>query len=329
MAAGAAPGVEPEYARRYDFAAVEQHQPVHRAHELFRARSPAHALRNRQASEQFGDDARQQRGRGRTRPHAPIPQVFVVLFVTLAPESTFFPQAELVSDHRPYIAAGLGFALLLAWAVERAARYAGAWRTEAFTGAVLAWSLVASLVGFVDTFHWSDEVTVWDHAVAVEPGNGRAWVGLAMARKESGDLKDARRAIERARQLLPTNPDVHTALCRIELADGRAGEALAAGTQAVRFGKRLARTHACLAAALEQGGHRADALDEMRRAANLAPNDGALKADVAKATRNAAPKSAAVAPEASPPEGAAVAPEPQAVPPAAPQAPAPAAGAPH
>src|SRR5437870_1155518 len=57
-------------------------------------------------------------------------------FVTLAPESSFAPLAEVINDHRPYIASSLGLSLLLAWALhEGAARLVPRVRQAVFVGA--------------------------------------------------------------------------------------------------------------------------------------------------------------------------------------------------
>ena len=51
-------------------------------------------------------------------------------FITLAPESTFSPLAEVVNDHRPYIASSLGLSVLAVWLVDSASRLAGANRRK-------------------------------------------------------------------------------------------------------------------------------------------------------------------------------------------------------
>jgi len=56
MPAGAASGRDTQQCRWHDLAAVQHHQPVHRAHELCIARSPAHAPRDRQGLEHAAED---------------------------------------------------------------------------------------------------------------------------------------------------------------------------------------------------------------------------------------------------------------------------------
>src|SRR5207244_12950827 len=53
-------------------------------------------------------------------------------FITLAPESSFAPLAEVINDHRPYIASSLGLSVLLAWVLHEATSWLGARRDQAF-----------------------------------------------------------------------------------------------------------------------------------------------------------------------------------------------------
>ena len=86
MAARRAAGRGVENRRRHHFTAEQHDHPVHGAHELRFARAPAHALRHRQRSQRFGDDARQQLCGRSTGFGAAVPQAFVALLVALASE---------------------------------------------------------------------------------------------------------------------------------------------------------------------------------------------------------------------------------------------------
>src|SRR5439155_2363246 len=96
-------------------------------------------------------------------------------FVTLAPESSFAPLAEVVNDHRPYIASSLGLSVLLAWLVQRGAALTAPPRA-AFAAVALALAIAA--VPFDPYRTWQSQAAprMWEDTVRKSPNNGRAWM---------------------------------------------------------------------------------------------------------------------------------------------------------
>jgi protein O-mannosyl-transferase len=123
-------------------------------------------------------------------------------FLLLAPTSSVVPLADLLAEHRVYLA-GLGVALAVAVVAERLlARLGG--RGSAL-GVLLVLAAFSSLA--VATYRrnaaWESPVALFTDAVAKAPARSRAHFGLAVALHERGDLgqavKEYQAALERAR----------------------------------------------------------------------------------------------------------------------------------
>ncbi|HEY2775245.1 MAG TPA: tetratricopeptide repeat protein [Candidatus Binatia bacterium] len=198
----------------------------------------------------------------------------VWFFLTLAPESSFWPLAEVVNDHRPYIATSLGLSLLLAWIVDAGASLAGRGNYRiVMVAATAVLCLGAVIVGNRRTADWRDSDTLWESTVRSSPGNGRAWMNAGIGYFRRGDYAGAHRYFDRARQLAPAYPYLYMNVVALDLAEGRVEDAVTAGQQAVRFGGAIGLSHYHYGNALERQGRLSDAVAEFRRASELDPND--------------------------------------------------------
>lgn len=203
-------------------------------------------------------------------------------FVTLAPESTIAPLAEVVNDHRPYIASSLGLAVLLAWLLDRACTYAGRRRREVFVAAVLLLCVGAAVAGHRRTAEWSSWDSIWEATIRTSPNNGRAWMNAGLTQLRKGNLKEARRRFDKARQLVPVYPYLYMNYSLLESAEGHPKDAVTAARQAVRFGPTLSPSHYYLGLALEGDGNAAEAMVEFRRALELDPRSAQATEGVAR-----------------------------------------------
>src|SRR5438874_2119795 len=213
-------------------------------------------------------------------------------FITLAPESSFAPLAEVVNDHRPYIASSLGLSVLLAWLLDRAAALLGGRRRAAFAAAALLLSAAALPVNRYRTWQWGDALRIWDDTVAKSPNNARAWVNAGQEHMARGDLVTARRYYERARVLSPGYLYLYINLSVLEMWEGHLEEALAAANEAVRLRPDYPRSYVYLGRVLAKLGRTDEARAAYGRAVYLAPRDGEAQAELARLADGADPDQA-------------------------------------
>jgi len=126
-------------------------------------------------------------------------------FLLLAPTSSFVPIADVLVEHRVYLASWGIFAavvLLLGRALARVGEKHGKIVGASLVGA-LWFALALSLRSRNGV--WEDPIVLWSDVVAKAPGNVRARVQLAAAHQARGDLERA--AAEYGRALHVVAPD--------------------------------------------------------------------------------------------------------------------------
>ena len=192
--------------------------------------------------------------------------------VALAAESTVFPLAEPVNEHRPYLAMlGLGTAAGLGlWQLATCA----ARRSRVAPARVLAVLLAAVTVGLgavtvARNATWHDDYTLWRDAVAKAPQNPRAWLNAGHAAMGRGDTDEARRLLLEAHRLAPCYAYVQLNLSA--LAAPHPDESLAWADEAVACNPGLALTHFYRGSALERSGRRDEALAEYGKTTAIDP----------------------------------------------------------
>ena len=195
-------------------------------------------------------------------------------FITLAPESSVAALAEVINDHRPYIATSLGLSVLLAWALDRgAALLAGRARHAAFVAACLLLCVPAAAFTHYRSWQWSDSLRIWEDTVAKGPRNGRSWLNAGLEHMRRGNLATARRYFERSRALLPQYPYTYMNLSVLESREGHLDQSLAMAEMATRVSPSLALAHYYHGQALEKLGRTGEAAAAYRLAVDLDPRD--------------------------------------------------------
>ncbi len=194
--------------------------------------------------------------------------------ITLAPESSVFPLAEAVNEHRPYLAM-LGLATITALVLWLAAG-AVARRLVAPRGWVFAVvvTFVATLLGaaaHARTEVWRDDLTLWVDATKKAPRNPRAWLNAGHAALARGDLADARQWLLEAHRLSPCYAYVQINLSALESRQGDERASLRWADEAVRCNPGLALARAHRAATLERLGRTDDALAEFEETTRIDP----------------------------------------------------------
>jgi len=215
---------------------------------------------------------------------------------------------QITADRYTYLAC-LAWALLggagLAWCAEVWLSRAPRWRPA---GAILVGAavLIVGLVGLAarQSLVWHDSVTLWNHALAIDPSSPRAHTGLAGAFFSEGKRGEAQQHLEEAVRLnprlpealmglavtltlsdrkdeavryarrvvslRPQDPDVYRFLGDILRVRESFEEALAAYQQAARLNPQLLESHYKIAVALAELGRRAEAIGALETAHDLA-----------------------------------------------------------
>ena len=212
----------------------------------------------------------------------------VWFFITLAPESSFAPLAEVVNDHRPYIASSLGLSVLLAWLIHEASSRLREHQQPAFVLACLVLCAVTIPITRHRNWQWQDSVRLWTDAAEKGPGNGRAWMNAGLALMARGQLAEARRHFERARASNPGYAYVYMNISVLEAHEGHLDAALRAADEAVRLNPGLAPAHYYRGRVLEKLGRTEEAAAAYEQALAIDPRDFEASNALARLTPNGA-----------------------------------------
>lgn len=212
----------------------------------------------------------------------------VWFFITLAPESSFAPLAEVVNDHRPYIASSLGLSVLLAWLIHEASSRLREHQQPAFVLACLVLCAVTIPITRHRNWQWQDSVRLWTDAAEKGPGNGRAWMNAGLALMDRGQLAEARRHFERARASNPGYAYVYMNISVLEAHEGHLDAALRAADEAVRLNPGLAPAHYYRGRVLEKLGRTEEAAAAYEQALAIDPRHLEASNALARLTPNGA-----------------------------------------
>jgi tetratricopeptide (TPR) repeat protein len=188
--------------------------------------------------------------------------------IALAAESTLFPLAEAVNEHRPYLGMlglGLGASLALHALARAAARRLGVASVPASVALAGAVCVVLGSVTVARTTVWRDDYALWRDATVKAPANPRAWLNAGYAAMQTGRLDEAESLFTEARRLAPCYAYVLINQSVLANLNRDAEGSLRRADEAVGCNPGLALGHFYRAAALERLGRGAEALAAYRR----------------------------------------------------------------
>ena len=190
-----------------------------------------------------------------------------------------FQEYSTVAD-RYYSLALLGPALALAFALAHCpARF------------LYAPLLVLGLFGFFSLRQfgcWQDSVTLFTHAVAVNPDSYHIQYNLANALDAAGETPGAIFHYRQALRLQPDYPEAHCNLGAALAKQGRADEAAAEYQEALRLNPGLSEAHEALGLYWVDRGNIAAAIAEWQTALRLQPDNAAVRHNLEIALQQAA-----------------------------------------
>lgn len=196
--------------------------------------------------------------------------------VTLLPVIGLLQSGEqAIADRFMYLPM-VGLLVIAAWGSADLARaFVPAASRRTVLASLAAVAIAASTyVAHIQAATWSESLTLWQHALEVDPNNYIAHEKLGAAQRDLGRIADARASFERSRALAPPNSPVFLAIVdnligMTFLSEGKIDEAQAKFADAVRENPALAEAQNNFGNALAAGGRAADALPHFDAAIQL------------------------------------------------------------
>jgi tetratricopeptide (TPR) repeat protein len=180
----------------------------------------------------------------------------------------------------------IGLFIVIAFGLADIAKTRRVSRPVGISAAVASGVLLALAVLTNAQIHrWSDSFTLFKHTLAVTPPNLIIENNLGSAFSRSGLHDEAAAHIEKALEIIPAHYDslLYDLLLNMGISrfyQNRLPEAIEYCQSALRARPDAPKAHDVLGMALAMQGHGEAALDEIRHAAELAPNDADIQKDL-------------------------------------------------
>lgn len=126
---------------------------------------------------------------------------------------------------------------------------------------------------YVGAERYRDAKAVFEKVTTKDPESSPAWLNLAKASMEVGDLPRGELAVRRALALAPTSPQANLMLGYFRLQQEKLPEALAAFRRAAKLDPKDAVSVTMTGLTLEKMGRKDEAVQEYRRAKTIDPAD--------------------------------------------------------
>ncbi len=168
----------------------------------------------------------------------------------------------------PLVGIFIGIVWAIAGIVERE-------RRRVVVSATLTFFVLGGLaaLSFRQTQHWRDSVSLFSRAATVTKNNGLAYYNLGCALHEAGESVKAREYIRKALDLLPGDALHYNSYGCDLLEQGVVDMAIVAFQRAIRSDPRFRLAYINLAAAYVRAGEKQQALQILRQALTVNPND--------------------------------------------------------
>ena len=130
---------------------------------------------------------------------------------------------------------------------------------------------------------WADSTLLWQHALAVDPGNYFALNSLGYLSNETGRTDEAARYFSGAIRFAPDYPEAHNNLGLTRARQGRLDEAIAEYRKALALNPNLAAANENLGKALASQGRTDEAIRQFRTALGAQPDLASAHSGLGKA----------------------------------------------
>jgi tetratricopeptide (TPR) repeat protein len=196
-------------------------------------------------------------------------------FITLLPESSFWPNRDLIFEHRLYLPM-LGFGLFVS---SGSFRIFGPRHTKFTVGLFSLLVLCYSVLTYNRNKVWLDELTLWDDAVHQAPGNERSYLNRGAAFYNLGKLDKALADYIKALQIDPHDFVTYSDLGLIYMDKGDYNMAIFEFGQAIKINPNYAGAYNNRARAYDKKGDLDKAMADYTKAIQV-------KSDYAAAYNN-------------------------------------------
>jgi len=206
--------------------------------------------------------------------------VWISYGVMLFPVVGFFHKGHQIAADRYSYLPGIGWALLAGGAVVVALqRYRSARSGRRVLAAILLVFATIPLLAFATWRQvkiWQDGVTLWRHAVRLDPASPIAVANLGWELRARGDLAEAVEQCQRALLLRPDYADAHLNLGLAMAAQGRAAEAERHLRRVLELTPRSTAAQSGLGSLLEAEGRVDEAIAHFREALQINPRSAEI-----------------------------------------------------
>jgi Flp pilus assembly protein TadD len=179
---------------------------------------------------------------------------------------------QMAADRYTYLPS-LAWALLAGGIVASVSALPGIGRARLLPAALAAVATVAlGAATWNQTSRWHDGVTLWRHALALDPSSAIAHANLGGELIHTGRRDEAIKEFDEAIRLRPTFPDPYLFLGVLVAQQGDLETAATLFRHALRLRPRYADAHNNLGVTLARSGLVREAVEEFREAARLEPD---------------------------------------------------------
>jgi tetratricopeptide (TPR) repeat protein len=166
----------------------------------------------------------------------------------------------------------IGIIIIVAWGCNSIVERLGYGKIILSLGAGLLFAVMI-VISWSQLRHWQNSLTLFSHAVTVNPKNAvaRNYLGFALARERK--YPEAMEQLVEALRLKSDYPEAHINLALVLDEQGRFQEAIAHFTEALRIDPKCAKAHANWAMVLTRKGLLREAEKHYSEALRINPED--------------------------------------------------------
>ncbi|MFC1549287.1 tetratricopeptide repeat protein [Nitrospirota bacterium] len=203
-------------------------------------------------------------GAGLVRRRPVISFLILWFMITLTPASSIVPLADVIFEHRLYIASA-GFFVLFALLLVRIQNKA------VLSGCIILLAVALTAASYSRNLVWETSVSLWEDTVRKSPLKPRAHYNLGTVYREAGQVDLAIREYKRALELQPVYPEADYNLAGAYMVRDRADLAIRHYRSAIRGNPEDYMAHNNLSIALRIKGQYDEAIREAKWALALKP----------------------------------------------------------